>query len=88
MKYDGDVILIYGEQSYTAEVYEGENKKNIDWKNSFPNRSIIPVPCGHLDFLEEPIIHFLAELIMKQCSTKSSYEKDLAKKFKSLSRMF
>lgn len=73
-KYDGRVLLLYGEYSeQTADIYRGENSKNINWKNDFANHSIASIPCGHGRFFTSPNIEILAGTISENLHSPVSF---------------
>lgn len=63
--YEGNILLLYGQESPTASVYVGQNQKNINWENAFPNRTVSSLPCGHGQFFNNNNVSYLAAQLCK-----------------------
>ena len=45
--YSEPALLIYGEESYTAEIYRRPEKSKINWRKDFPRSVVRSIPGRH-----------------------------------------
>jgi acyl carrier protein len=66
-KYTKPTLLIYGEESHTASVYQQPEKSKINWREEFPKRVVVSVPGRHEDLerRDDSVSHLAKILIEK-----------------------
>lgn len=69
--YPEPCALLYGLDSYCAEIYEeGPLQDGPDWRQDFPQNSVVPVPGAHGFFFEPDFIGAFAKAIMTHTSPR------------------
>jgi len=66
-RYAEPTLLVYGEQSYSAEIYRDPEKSSASWVEDFPRRAIATVPGKHgeLSWQDEGVAK-LAKIILRE----------------------
>ena len=62
-RYLGSALLLYGEQSYTAEIYRGSRNCVPNWREDFPSNSAAGISGAHGHFFDDINIESLVRAI-------------------------
>ena len=62
-RYLGPALLLYGEQSYTAEIYRTSRKCVPNWREDFPSSSAAGISGAHGHFFDDINIESLVRAI-------------------------
>lgn len=62
-RYLGPTLLLYGEQSYTAEIYRSSRKCVPNWREDFPSNSAVGISGAHGHFFEDNNVERLTKTI-------------------------
>ena len=65
--YSDPTLLVYGEESYTAEIYRHPEKSKLDWRTDFPQSLVASVPGKHGELeRRDDSIGCLAKILREQ----------------------
>jgi amino acid adenylation domain-containing protein len=65
-RYTEPTLLLYGDPSNTTEIYLNENEEAANWRDDFPNRTVVSIPGVHGGFFIGGNIVGLAEVLTRQ----------------------
>ena len=65
--YSEPALLIYGEQSYTAEIYRRPETSKIDWRKDFPRSVVASIPGKHGEFFTDENVPGFAGVLSRHC---------------------
>ena len=70
-RYKGPTLFVYGDQSYTAEIYANPQKLGPDWRGDFPRHKTASVPGTHGQLERDDVsVAALAVILKTHCSKK------------------
>jgi acyl-CoA synthetase (AMP-forming)/AMP-acid ligase II/acyl carrier protein len=88
--YAKPTLLLYGEDSHTAQIYRDGTRNEPNWRDDFPARTVAPVPGAHGHFFSDENVVGLAQALQRhlpiQRSSVSSFQSLLAKSMQLLHR--
>lgn len=61
--YDEPVVLIYGEGSYTADMYQHPEQSKIKWQNDFTSSTVCSMPGKHGQFFTDANVPYLGAIL-------------------------
>ena len=68
--YSEPTLLIYGEQSYTAEIYRRPEKSKINWRDDFSRSVVASIPGKHEELAwKDDSVACVAKILSEQCWT-------------------
>ena len=73
--YTEPTLLLYGDRSYTADIYQNAGTRVPNWREDFPVRTVESISGSHGRFFLDENITSLAEVIMRHVS---AFEKSSA----------
>jgi len=68
--YDSPTLLIYGKQSYTAEIYQQPKKSHINWQIDFPANTVAEIPGEHGSFFYNETVGNLSNVLAPYSNTR------------------
>jgi acyl carrier protein len=71
-RYTEPTLLLYGDRSGIAEIYEGRRSDSPDWREDFPVRTVAAIAGGHGEFFTEENIGGLADAIRQEITATST----------------
>ena len=66
-RYGDPTLLLYGDQSHTAEIYLQKTTPRINWREDFPQSSVAPIPGKHGEFFTDENVPGLAGVLSRHC---------------------
>lgn len=65
-KYEEPVLLLYGQESYTAAIYQRPEDSSIKWQQDFPRNAVASIPGPHASLVKwESSVGRLAEILIE-----------------------
>jgi acyl-CoA synthetase (AMP-forming)/AMP-acid ligase II len=64
-RYAKPVVLLYGQQSYTAAAYESPGQCGLPWKHDFPHAVVHPIAGAHGEFFSAENVSSLSERLLE-----------------------
>jgi acyl-CoA synthetase (AMP-forming)/AMP-acid ligase II/acyl carrier protein len=65
-RYAEPTLLLYGDRSRTAEIYQQRRPGPPNWQEDFPDRTVAAIPGGHGEFFTDENVGGLVEAIRKK----------------------
>jgi acyl carrier protein/thioesterase domain-containing protein len=67
-RYTEPTLLLYGDRSHTADIYQNTQLRLPNWREDFPNRTVAAIPGGHGEFFTDESVAPLVGVIREQIS--------------------
>jgi hypothetical protein len=66
--YTNPTLLLYGDQSYTVDIYQQKGKSNINWQEDFPQNTVSPIPGRYGELFTDENIAGFADVLRRRIS--------------------
>jgi acyl-CoA synthetase (AMP-forming)/AMP-acid ligase II/acyl carrier protein len=67
-RYADPTLLLYGEQSYTADIYQRKKHSKINWQEDFPQSTVMPIPGRYGELFTDENIGGFVQVLRKHIS--------------------